>query len=200
MNGDKTTDNFCNNNEVVSACLVTQWCLTLCNPLECNPPGSSLHGLLQARILEWVAISSSKGIFLSQGLNPRLLCHLYCQQIPPAEPSGKPKNEVTGTGNEILGFKCSPVSSTETEHPSDYLMSSLGLVSSPVTHRISGKVGQYLASRLLLFSAEPFPGATLGEEGKESESKMQINISTSCPITHCNPSLFHFIAVYLPYF
>ena len=34
---------------------------TLCNPMDCSPPGSSVHGLLQARILEWVAISFSRG-------------------------------------------------------------------------------------------------------------------------------------------
>ena len=38
-----------------------QSCLTLCNPVDCSPPGSSIHGILQARILEWVAISSSRG-------------------------------------------------------------------------------------------------------------------------------------------
>ena len=42
-------------------CLVTQSCLTLCDPLDCSPPGSSVHGILQARILELVAVSSSKG-------------------------------------------------------------------------------------------------------------------------------------------
>ena len=42
-------------------CLVTQMCATLCNPLDCSPPGSSVHGIFQARILEWVAISSSRG-------------------------------------------------------------------------------------------------------------------------------------------
>ena len=41
-------------------CLVTQLCLTLCNPMDCHLPGSSVHGILQARILEWVAISSSR--------------------------------------------------------------------------------------------------------------------------------------------
>ena len=41
--------------------LVPQSCLTLCNPMNCNPPGSSIHGILQARILEWVAIPFSKG-------------------------------------------------------------------------------------------------------------------------------------------
>ena len=35
--------------------------LTLCNPVDCSPPGSSVHGILQARILEWVAISFSRG-------------------------------------------------------------------------------------------------------------------------------------------
>ena len=41
--------------------LVTQSCPTLCEPLDCGPPGSSVHGILQARVIEWVAISSSMG-------------------------------------------------------------------------------------------------------------------------------------------
>ena len=40
--------------------LVTQSCLTLCDPMDCSPPGSSVHGILQARILEWVAIPFSR--------------------------------------------------------------------------------------------------------------------------------------------
>ena len=40
---------------------VTQSCPTLCDPMNCNPPGSSVHGILQARVLEWVAISFSRG-------------------------------------------------------------------------------------------------------------------------------------------
>ena len=40
-----------------------QSCLTLCNSIDCNPPGSSVHGILQARILEGVAMSSSRGSF-----------------------------------------------------------------------------------------------------------------------------------------
>ena len=39
--------------------LVAQSCLTLCDPIDCSPPDSSVHGILQARILEWVAISFS---------------------------------------------------------------------------------------------------------------------------------------------
>ena len=41
--------------------LAAQSHLTLCNPMDCSPPGSSVHGIFQARILEWVAISSSRG-------------------------------------------------------------------------------------------------------------------------------------------
>ena len=41
--------------------LVTQSCLTLCDHLDCSPPGSSVHGIFKARILEWVAISFSRG-------------------------------------------------------------------------------------------------------------------------------------------
>jgi len=37
---------------------VTQSCLTLCDLMDYSPPGSSLHGILQARVLEWVAIPS----------------------------------------------------------------------------------------------------------------------------------------------
>ena len=42
-------------------------------PMDCGPPGSSVHGISQASILEWVAISSSRGLFPTQGLNLRLL-------------------------------------------------------------------------------------------------------------------------------
>ena len=38
-----------------------QSCLTLCDPMNCSPPGSSVHRILHARILEWVAIPSSTG-------------------------------------------------------------------------------------------------------------------------------------------
>ena len=40
--------------------LVIHSCLTLCNPIDCSPPDSSAHGILQARILEWVAIPFSR--------------------------------------------------------------------------------------------------------------------------------------------
>ena len=43
--------------------LVPQSCPILCDPMDCSPPGSSVHGLLQARILEWVALPFCRGIF-----------------------------------------------------------------------------------------------------------------------------------------
>ena len=56
--------NFPLNALVFLACvfvLLAQLCLTLHNPTDCSPPGFSVHGILQARILEWVAISFSRG-------------------------------------------------------------------------------------------------------------------------------------------
>ena len=47
----------------VCVCMCVQSCLTLCNLVGCSPPGSSVHGMSQARILEWVAIPSSRGPF-----------------------------------------------------------------------------------------------------------------------------------------
>ena len=62
-------------------CLLTQSCPILCNPLDCSPPISSVHRIFQARILVWVAIFLFQGIFLTQGLNPCLLCLLHCRWI-----------------------------------------------------------------------------------------------------------------------
>ena len=45
----------------VCVCEVTQSCPTLCDPVDCSPPGSSVHGILQVRILEWIAVSFSRG-------------------------------------------------------------------------------------------------------------------------------------------
>ena len=50
-------------------CLVTQSCPTLCDPKDCSPPGSSAHGVLQARVLAWTATLSSRGS--SWGIKPR---------------------------------------------------------------------------------------------------------------------------------
>ena len=57
--------------------LVAKSCLILCDPMDCSSPGSSVHGILQARILEWVAIAFS-GDLSDKGSNPALL---HCRQI-----------------------------------------------------------------------------------------------------------------------
>ena len=44
-------------------CLVTQLCSALCNSMDCSPPGPSVHGILQARMLEWGAIFFSREEF-----------------------------------------------------------------------------------------------------------------------------------------
>ena len=59
-------------------CLVTSLCLTLCDPTDCSPPGSSVHGISSARKLEWVAISFSRG---SSQLRVWTWVYLHCRQI-----------------------------------------------------------------------------------------------------------------------
>ena len=51
--------------------LVTQSCPPLWDPVDCSPPGSSVHGILQARILEWVAIPFSRGSSLTPKIKAR---------------------------------------------------------------------------------------------------------------------------------
>ena len=57
---------------------VSQSCQTVCNPVDCSPPGFSIHGILQARMLEWVASSFSRG-----SSQPRVLTRVYlhCRQM-----------------------------------------------------------------------------------------------------------------------
>ena len=62
--------------------LVTPSCPTLCSPMDCNPPGSSVHGILQATILKWTVISLSRG-----SSQPRTLA-LQADSLP-SEPPGK---------------------------------------------------------------------------------------------------------------
>ena len=61
--GCKKRGKFLSLSEIFSSvlCLASQSCLTLCDPMDCGPPGSSDHGVLLARVLEWVAMPSSRG-------------------------------------------------------------------------------------------------------------------------------------------
>ena len=73
------------------ACLVAQSCPNLCDPIDHSPPGSSVHGILQTKMLEWVAISFCRG-----SSQPRARTCVSCVSLAlqvdslPAEPSGKP--------------------------------------------------------------------------------------------------------------
>ena len=66
-----------NTHEMIKFCCsmcakLLQLCPTLCDPMDCSPPGSSVHGILQARILEWVTMPSSRG-----SSPPRDRTHLF---------------------------------------------------------------------------------------------------------------------------
>ena len=52
---------LCGGQNMCACVLVAQSCLTPCDSIGCSPPGSSVHGILQARILEWVAVPFSRG-------------------------------------------------------------------------------------------------------------------------------------------
>ena len=78
-----------------TSCSVTQSCLTLCEPPDCRPPGSSVHGISQARIPEWVAISSSRGSS-RLGIKPALLhlLHWQADSLPLCRP-GRPFHDLS---------------------------------------------------------------------------------------------------------
>ena len=72
---------------------VSQLCLTLCDPMDCSPPGTSIHGISQARILEWVAISfpgdlPNPGVELGSPT-------LWADSLP-SEPPGNPLQDQGG--------------------------------------------------------------------------------------------------------
>ena len=74
---------------ICCCCLITKSCLTLCNPMDYSPPGSSVQWISQARILKRVAISFSRGIFPTQGSNLHLLHWQvgYLPLVPPWKPA-----------------------------------------------------------------------------------------------------------------
>ena len=59
-------------NSVSEVSEVAPSCLTLCDPVDCSPSGSSIHGIFQARVLKWVAISFSRDL-LDLGIESRSL-------------------------------------------------------------------------------------------------------------------------------
>ena len=63
-----------------------QLCPTLCNPMDCSPPGSSVHGILQARTLEWVAMPSYRGSSQPESLTSPALAGSSLPLVPPGKP------------------------------------------------------------------------------------------------------------------
>ena len=84
--------------------MCAQSCLTLCNPMGYSPPGSPIHEIFQARILEWVAISSSRGFSRSRdwiSLSPALADGFFTTK-PPRKPTFREKAMPKGIG--VSGF------------------------------------------------------------------------------------------------
>ena len=79
-------EKFCLKSSCV-LCLVTQLCLTLCNTMDCSLPGSSVHGILQVRRLEWVAMPFTRGSFQARDwarisyITGRFFTTLYVAQL-----------------------------------------------------------------------------------------------------------------------
>ena len=100
--------------KVGSAC--TQSCLTLSNPMDCSPPGSSVHGVLQARILEWVPCSPP-GDLANPGIEPKSLMSpalaggffttIATQEATWHHPPVQTHRSYVKT--KTLGFPCGPV-------------------------------------------------------------------------------------------
>ena len=76
-----------------------QMCLTLCDHMDCSPPGSSVRGILQARILEWVCHFLLQEIFPTPGIEPR----------SPALASGFVTTEPPGKHTFHRHFSCTDV-------------------------------------------------------------------------------------------
>ena len=77
---------FCVPNLTAAVADLLQSCLTLCDPTDGSPPGSSVPGILQARILEWVAISFSKACMCAKSLQLYLTLCDPTDSSPPGSP------------------------------------------------------------------------------------------------------------------
>ena len=80
-------------------CFVTQSCLTLCNPMDCSPPGSSVHGDSPGKYSRMYCHALLQGIFPTQGLKPGLPEF----DSLPSEPPKKPKNAEVGRLSLLQG-------------------------------------------------------------------------------------------------
>ena len=83
---------------------------TLCNPMDCSPPGYSVHAIFQARILEWVAISYSRGSSRPGDWTSPVSSELLVDSLP-AKSSGKPGWSYTGFNVPYAFFGALPLQS-----------------------------------------------------------------------------------------
>ena len=90
-------------------CIPVHSCPILCNPMDCSLPGSSVHGILQARILEWVAIPYS-GDLPNPGIEPASLLHRQAGFFLPLAAPGKPTHDHVHMQMmmKLLGFPHNP--------------------------------------------------------------------------------------------
>ena len=115
----------------VRACahiLVAQLCRTLYDPMVCSLPGSSVHGILQARILEWVAIPFSRGS--SRLRDWTQICTLWADCLS-SELSGKPYPHLSSCSNQTGSSRplTSPIDSLQHQCSGNFLskISQIGL-------------------------------------------------------------------------
>ena len=82
--------------QMICCCLVAKLCPTLFDPMDCDPPGSSVHGISAARILEWIAISFSRA-----SCPPRDLLHWQAGSLP-LRHQGTGNSESHSVGSDSL--------------------------------------------------------------------------------------------------
>ena len=99
----------------VLSCSVAKSCPTLCHPMDCSPPGSAVHGILQARILEWVAISFSRGSSHIPCISSvAQLCPILCDPMDCSMPGFPVHHQLT----ELAQTHVHPVSDAiQSSHP-----------------------------------------------------------------------------------
>ena len=84
----------------VCVSLLAQSCLTLCDPMDCSSPGSSVYGILQVIILEWVAMSPSRES--SQPRDQTQTLSVAGRFSLPSEPPGKPSHAYAVPVNDLM--------------------------------------------------------------------------------------------------
>ena len=119
-------------------CLVAQSCLTLCDRVDCSPPGSSVHGILQARI--WGGLPCPPpGDLPNPGIKPRSPT-LQADSLL-SEPPGKPKNTGVGSPSLLQGNFATQELNLE------YSISGTGITGYPYGQKV--KMDLYLTTELI---------------------------------------------------